>query len=238
MQTGPFQILGRVTVSLAIAAASVLPAEAAIPSARALLQPSRPADLTETMIEGLVLAVRATPNRQTVDTPDRGGADFGNLSRDRNDIPLSRIMTQKIVKDLYAIRNECSNYDAVYRIDCLRRGIDMIVASLPRNSEYDDVSRILNSASRKLGRIVSRNADPGVPKLEPSPRANPRFKRRRSYTAIKRSAVPKAMEQARAVIDEAATKLLRSTENSERRYAHYQDISVAVNSTKTLLRSS
>jgi hypothetical protein len=45
------------------------------------------------------------------------------------------------------------------------------------------------------------------------------------------------MAKARVVIDEASTQLLRSAENSERRYAHYQQISAAVDSTKTLLRS-
>jgi hypothetical protein len=55
--------------------------------------------------------------------------------------------------------------------------------------------------------------------------------------AIKREAVPEAMAKAQNVIDEAATQLLRSSENSERRYAHYQQISVAVDSTKVLLRS-
>ena len=54
---------------------------------------------------------------------------------------------------------------------------------------------------------------------------------------FKRSALPKALAQATAVIDEAATQLLRSAENSERRYAHYQQISAAVDSTKVLLRS-
>ena len=54
---------------------------------------------------------------------------------------------------------------------------------------------------------------------------------------MKRSALPKAMAKANAVVEEAATQLLRSAENSERRYAHYQQISAAVDSTKTLLRS-
>ena len=66
---------------------------------------------------------------------------------------------------------------------------------------------------------------------------NPRFKKTRTYHAIRKADLPQAMAKANAVVTEAATELLRSAENSERRYAHYQQISAAVDSTKTLLRS-
>jgi hypothetical protein len=46
------------------------------------------------------------------------------------------------------------------------------------------------------------------------------------------------MAKAQSAVEEAATELLRSGENSARRYVHYQEISVAVDSTKVLLRSS
>jgi hypothetical protein len=152
-------------------------------------------------------------------------------------LPLSRATTQKIVLDLASIRKECGGYDEVYRIDCLRQGIEMVAASLPDNSEYREAKRILKKASSRLGRIVSTYQDKSAPKLDVPASANPRFHKRRRYVAIKREAVPEAMAKAQNVIDEAATQLLRSSENSERRYAHYQQISVAVDSTKVLLRS-
>jgi hypothetical protein len=181
---------------------------------------------------------------QSVDHPhepgDKGGRDSGNNDgrSSERELPLSRMTTHKIVLDLASIRRECGGYDEVYRIDCLRQGIDMVVASLPDNSEYRDVKRILRRASSRLGRIVSTYQDTTAPKLEVPANANPRFRKRRRYVAIKREAVPQAMARAQNVIDEAATQLLRSSENSERRLAHYQEISVAVDSTKVLLRSS
>jgi hypothetical protein len=178
---------------------------------------------------------------QSVDHPhDPGGHTHGNKDgRDvEREMPLTKMTTHKIVLDLASIRKECSGYDEVYRIDCLRQGIDMVVASLPDNSEYRDAKRILRKASSRLGRIVSTYQDTAAPKLEVPANANPRFKKRRRYVAIKREAVPDAMAKAQNVIDEAATQLLRSSENSERRLAHYQEISVAVDSTKVLLRSS
>jgi hypothetical protein len=182
---------------------------------------------------------------QSVDHPHQPG-DNGKNGPDpgHNDgrtvetgLPLSRATTQKIVLDLASIRKECGGYDEVYRIDCLRQGIEMVAASLPDNSEYREAKRILKKASSRLGRIVSTYQDKSAPKLDVPASANPRFNKRRRYVAIKREAVPEAMAKAQNVIDEAATQLLRSSENSERRYAHYQQISVAVDSTKVLLRS-
>jgi hypothetical protein len=184
---------------------------------------------------------------QSVDHP--GGGDRGNTggndhtpSNDgrsaQQQNTLSSTMTRKIVLDLGSIRKECGHYDEAYRIDCLRQGIEMLAASLPDNSDYRDVKRILKKAGGRLGRIVETYQDSSKPKLDAPANANPRFRTRRHYTAIRRAAEPEAMAQAKKVIDEAATQLLRSSENSERRYAHYQQISAAVDSTKVLLRSS
>jgi len=179
---------------------------------------------------------------QSVDHPggDKSGPDPGhNDGRTfETGLPLSRATTEKIVLDLASVRKECGGYDEVYRIDCLRQGIDMVAASLPDNSEYREAKLILKKASSRLGRIVSKYQDTSAPKLEVPANANPRFKKRRRYVAITREAVPQAMAKAQNVIEEATTQLLRSGENSERRYAHYQEISVAVDSTKILLRSS
>ena len=181
-----------------------------------------------------------TPGRQTVDhpQPDKGSRQHEARDRGRLEILLTAATTRRIVLDLASVRKECAGYDEVYRIDCLRQGIDMVAASLPDNSEYQDAKRILKRASSRLGRIVSTYQDRSAPKLQVPANANPRFKKARKYTAIKREAVPQAMAKAADIVNEATTELLRSGENSERRYVHYQDISVAVDSTKTLLRSS
>ena len=148
-----------------------------------------------------------------------------------------RLDTERIVQDLISIRRECRRYDEVYRIDCLRQGIDMTIARMANRPENREAKQILRRASRQLASIVATYEDRSAPLLEVPRSANPRFKTRRTYRAVKRSALPKAMAKANAVVQEAATQLLRSAENSERRYAHYQQISAAVDSTKTLLRS-
>lgn len=205
------------------------------------------------MIRAALLASIASVNiapatiafAQTVDHPrgdndkDKGGRDISNDGRGtEHEMRLNRPTTSKIVLDLASVRRECGGYDEVYRIDCLRQGIDMIVSSLPDNSEYRDAKLILKQTSSRLARIVTTYQDTAAPRLEVPADANPRFKKRRKYTAIQREAVPEAMAKAQKAVEEATTALLRSSENSQRRYVHYQEISVAVDSTKTLLRSS
>jgi hypothetical protein len=229
----------RAALLVSVAALDVAPAAASILPATTLpgaADHSGDAPIDPLGLARIILA-------QSVDHPhesNNGGHDPGHHGgRDaEREMPLTRMTTHKIVLDLASIRKECGGYDEIYRIDCLRQGIDMVVASLPDNSEYRDAKRILRKASSRLGRIVSTYQDAAAPKLEVPAGANPRFKKRRKYVAIKREAVPDAMAKAQNVIDEAATQLLRSSENSERRLAHYQEISVAVDSTKVLLRSS
>lgn len=230
----------RIALSASVALCGAFPASAGLPRVERQAAPeNNPAGRTLAELDVLLAAFDRTPQRQSVDHPrDPPSRDVSRGKETPLEIPLSRPITRKIVLDLYYIRRECGRYDPIYRIDCLRQGIDMLVASLPEHSEYRQVKRTLQKASRRLARIVRTHRDASAPKLVAPRDANPRFKKRRSYTAIRRSAVPQAMEQARRVVEEAATELLRSGENSERRYAHYQQISVAVDSTKVLLRSS
>lgn len=227
-------IVARTILALGVAFGGVAPVGASVPAPRPML------DVVP--VSDLLLKI------QTVDPgdgdngggkPDKGH-DTGRDGRDRPDKPQERVErwdTDRIVKDLRSIRRECSDYDQVYRIDCLRQGIEMTVANMPDRPEYRDARRILKRASSQLADIVSTYEDPSAPRIEVPRDANPRFKKRRTYRAVKTSALPKAMAKANAVVEEAATQLLRSAENSERRYAHYQQISAAVDSTKVLLRS-
>lgn len=250
MWTKTADITLRTALLISIALYDIAPASAALLSvpepAAAESKSKSPMDIPE--LAPILAALDGIGGRQTVDHPGRdpgrdtpGGRDPSHtVDRDRGEreIRLNRLQTRKIIEDFASIRGECSTYDEVYRIDCLRQGIDMIAASLPDNSEYRDAKRILRKTSNRLGRIVATYQDRSMPKLVAPAGANPRFKKTRRYTAIRREAVPEAMAKAQDVVGEATTALLRSSENSERRYAHYQQISVAVDSTKVLLRSS
>lgn len=150
---------------------------------------------------------------------------------------LNWLITNRISKDFNAAVTECGRLDEVYRIDCLRQNMQRIADSLPDEGDYGKVKRILSNAAGKLGGILERYADPTAPRLTPPAGANPRFRLNRSYKAIRRDKIRQAMAEATVVVQEAATQLLRSAENSTARLAHYQSVSVAVGSTKVLLRS-
>jgi hypothetical protein len=235
-------IIPRAFLALSLAFSGVTPVYAGIPA-------PRPA-LDDSAVSSLLLQIQSVDPGDP-DTPDTdpGGDDGGGKDGGRNNngpsgldrpdrrVQDERLDTDRIVQDLLSIRRECRRYDEVYRIDCLRQGIDMTIARMANRPENRDAKRILRRASSQLAQIVSTYEDRSAPELEVPRRANPRFKTRRTYRAVKKSALPKAMAKANAVVNEAATQLLRSAENSERRYAHYQQISAAVDSTKTLLRS-
>ncbi|MBL0375068.1 hypothetical protein JJB09_23935 [Rhizobium sp. KVB221] len=193
------------------------------------------------LVGSMLICAPVEVGAQSVDRPDKPNREKTRVvsrPQDKDRLPLSQLTTSKISRDVDAIRRECVQYNDVYRIDCLRQGIDMMLATLPENSEYEQAKNILGKTSGQLNHIVSVYQDRSATKLVPAPGANPRFKKQRQYSAIKRNTVALATKQATAAVDEAATSLLRSSENSERRYAHYQEISIAVDSTKTLLRSS
>ena len=238
-------IISRAFLALSIALSGAAPVYAGIPAPR----PS----LDDEALSSLLLRVQSVdpgdpdPDPDPAPDPDGGNNGGNNGGRENNGpsgldrpdrvVQNERLDTDRIVKDLLSIRRECQKYDEVYRIDCLRQGIDMTIARMADRPENRDAKRILRRASRQLASIVSTYADRAAPRLEVPRSANPRFRTRRTYRAVKRSSLPRAMAKANAVVQEAATELLRSAENSERRYAHYQQISVAVDSTKTLLRS-
>lgn len=188
----------------------------------------------------LTLALSAMPVTTGLGQDSDGGGNRSPDSRSRSDPRISAVvtpgMTNSIVRNIQAVRDECAGYDPVYRIDCLRRGLKDVAARIPNAGEYQQARQIIARTASKLGGIQARNVDASQPKL--NSRGNARFKRQRALTAVKRENLRQAMQQAAAVIAEAETLLLRSAENSQKRSGHYQQIAAAVGSTKVLLRSA
>jgi len=188
----------------------------------------------------LALALSAMPVTTGLGQESDGGGHHTSDSRSRGDPRIAAVVspaaTSSIVRNIQAVRDECARYDPVYRIDCLRRGLKEVASRIPNVGDYQQARQIISRAASKLGGIQARNADASQPQMRS--RGNARFKRQRTLTAVKRENLRQAMQQAVAVIAEAETLLLRSAENSEKRYSHYQQIAAAVGSTKVLLRSA
>lgn len=144
--------------------------------------------------------------------------------------------TDAIVKSILLVRSECRNYAPAYRIDCLSQGLKQVASRFP-GGQYDRAQSILSKAASRLGSLVSRNLDADAEVIESKPGANPHFKAKRRYRAVKKAALGAVMKEAQAIVEEAVTQLMRSYENSDRRAAHYQKIATATASLNVLLRS-
>nr|WP_314094096.1 hypothetical protein [uncultured Shinella sp.] len=183
------------------------------------------------------LTLAAIPDVQGQTSPGRGST-ASQTSSDATSTAVAvptDYLTSSIVRNINGARAECAGYDPVYRIDCLRQRLADIAQRIPAGPAYAEARQIISRASSKLGRIQSGITDAKAPRQRS--RANPRLKQTKTYAAVKREKLSKAMEQARQVIEEASTQLLRAAENSEKRASHYQQIAAALDSTKVLLRS-
>lgn len=169
----------------------------------------------------LIVAVSVTPHPLgTSFASDEGGGDK----------PVARISnntTNKAVRILNEGRRECSVIDEVYKIDCLRQVFSRAASALDA-PEYSGARRELRATSRALKKLVNSNVDKSKPGVKV---------KRRKLKAVKKAVVRNLNRQAKTIITESATKLLRSASKSKLRRSHYTKIAKAFDSTKVILRS-
>ncbi|MCC2111316.1 MAG: hypothetical protein KDJ16_04715 [Hyphomicrobiales bacterium] len=144
-------------------------------------------------------------------------------------LAFSNANTGQAVAIIDSGKRECASAGAAYAADCLASVFESAAASLARHPDYDPVRKELLSASKKLKALVAENEDKEAPKIR---------KRGKRIRAVKKASVAAVNRKAQAIVTETATKLLRSAGNSEKRKVHYTKIAKAVESTKTILRST
>ena len=193
-----------------------------------------------TALLAIVLTLSGLPETYGQTTNGRGGTIPGGGGDSEGpgvgtETPTD-YLTNAITKNINGAKAECSRYDPIYRIDCLRMRLLDIARRIPQGPAYREARQIIARASDRLGSIQGRYLDSRVPRQRS--RGNARLKEARTYAAVKRANLNKAMAEAARVIDEAQTQLLRASENSEKRANHYRQIAAAVGSTKVLLRSA
>jgi hypothetical protein len=203
-------------------------------------RPYLPNSLPDTnLYSDLVTRIQAAPGQTSTQSTTSPSGSSGTVSGGPDPVvALNWSVTRAIDRNMAAIVRECGDYDPVYRIDCLKQGIDLMIRRIPPGGGYSRIIGILNTTSARLGNIVDTYVDPMAPRLVPDKNANPNFLKRRSYRAVKRQKLKQALAQAVNVIREAETQLLRSSENSALRLSHYQTIATSVGSAKAILRSS
>lgn len=133
--------------------------------------------------------------------------------------------TTSVVRTIEGGASECSALPSEYRVDCLSQTFRKAAGRM--NGEYNRARTPTAQASTKLRRLVSQNLDK---------EAKPIKRKGKTFRAVKKSSVSQVNSQAKKIIAETATKIIRST-TSKKRQIHYQRISQAVDSTKLILRS-
>ncbi len=140
-----------------------------------------------------------------------------------------------------AIANEiCSWFPLEVRIDCIADRFSEIARSIPADSEYAPVRAALEEAADELRAVSGRYASAGAPRKRyqaPHPVDGAPVKTSR-LTSVTPDLQAQAFGDALRIVEELETKLLRSSENSQKRQIHYQEISASIGSTKVLLRSA
>ncbi|MEM7438926.1 MAG: hypothetical protein AAF393_04950 [Pseudomonadota bacterium] len=137
-------------------------------------------------------------------------------------------VTSKVTQPLEGAGADCRSAGSAYLASCLSAAYKKAARAAGSRPDYSDARKILNDTAKKLDALARGNADKSAPKK--------RGKNGR-YTAVKPQAVRGVNRTALKIVQEAETKLLRSTGSSQARKVHYQRIASAVGSTKKILRS-
>jgi hypothetical protein len=163
-----------------------------------------------------------------VSVSDHGGGESRGDVTPVTVISVDDDATTKIVEPLAEANTECGSIDVIYRLDCAQQAYKSAVKAVPKHSDYQKARRDLYSAQRKLNKLLKKNLDKTVAPLKVG---------NKTYRAVKKTVAKSLNAQATVVLEETATKLLRSAGNSKKRQLHYAQIADVVGSNKKIFRS-
>ncbi len=151
----------------------------------------------------------------------------------------SQAATAAIVDGLQAATVFCGSLSQVeYRVDCLSERLASVAAAMPASGDYAEARAAIETAALKLAALAARNADPVLPRGRARSGGAGGVTTSRPLTPVATASLPAVNAEATAIVEEAATVLLRSSDASAARQLAYRQISVAVGSAKVLLRSA
>lgn len=146
--------------------------------------------------------------------------------------------TKVVVSGLAVARQFCGDLAVEYRVDCLAERLGVIAAEIPRDSDYEEVQKVLQSASDELRSLARSQRDSNLPTGRASRSGTSPLVTTRPLTPVKSQSLSQVNAQAQAILDETESVLLRSAGNSQEKLVQYQQIATAVGSNKVLLRST
>ena len=151
----------------------------------------------------------------------------------------SQAFTAAMVGSFAAAKKFCAEIgDTAYRVDCLAERFGVIAGTVPRDSDYADLQKVLKTTSDRLAALARANRDPNLPRGRATrPGAKPETTTR-PLTPVAPAASAKVNQQAQAILQETQTLLLRSAESSKSKQVQYARIADAIGSNKVLLRAA
>lgn len=161
----------------------------------------------------------------------------GLSGEDEDDARVARAATvaaaaSVIVGRLNSVWRECeAQTRPEYYIDCLSEGYVRASGAIPGDATFTDSRAAILQAAGRLRGLAEANRAPDLPPLGGGARS-------RALTPVDPARLAAAQAQARAIIEETETVLLRSGERSADRRVAYRRISQALGTGKQLLRSA
>jgi len=150
----------------------------------------------------------------------------------------SAAFTAQLVSGIAAAKKFCSDLEEdAYRVDCLAERLGAVSDGIPEGTDYDEVRTVLETASGDMEKLAQANRDPDLPRARASRVTAPNDRTTRPLTPVAKPARAATGQQAIAILEQAQTQLLRSSEVSKTRSIQYAQIAQAMDSTKVLLRS-
>ncbi len=152
------------------------------------------------------------------------------------DQSLNDLVTQSIVRDLASVRSECLAASPVYRLDCIRQGLELTARRTPYHGDYGPMREALRSGAASVTPIIDAHADGDRDRLEVKPGTNPRFKTRRYYAATTAGSHDETKADAFRALDATQSRLLEIGKRSATWNKAYTTVSIAVASLADVLR--
>ncbi len=151
----------------------------------------------------------------------------------------SKNYTDVVTGNIAAAQKFCAELDNdSYKVDCLAERLGQISDEIPRDSDYEEVKKILKDTSKQLEDLARKNRDTTLPRGRAVSPSNPDVSTTRPLTPIRPESVPSVNAQASQILGNTETLLLRSAASSESKALQYTRIAEAIGSSKVLLRSA
>lgn len=187
---------------------------------------------------GLLIMAGPVSAQSTGDNGSYGsdpGSPDGNTSSSTGRNAATQVSTvPQLTTRLSQMKSLCAKSGG-FVVDCLAERIETLELDATNLHGHRELKQILRDTAEELRQLARANSDPAEPRARISSSDGQRSARPLvAVTPRRRAAVQR---QAIAILEEAETKLLRSSTQSVARASQYQQVANALGSNKVLLRS-